>query len=105
MKKQRGSRKVTHMTKTWIGNEKIKARYSPVHWAWYSHITFQEWHTETTNNIAERFMADLKATVHTLNNNIVTILSHLKDLLEFWTKEVLRLSQGIVKVRTKGMLP
>jgi hypothetical protein len=50
-------------------------------------------------------MADLKATVHTLNNNIVTILSHLKDLLEFWTKEVLRLSQGIVKVRTKGMLP
>ncbi len=94
---------ISYMIKIWIGSDTVKARYPPSHWAWYSHALYPEWNTETTNNIAERFMADLKATITKLNLDIVTVLGHLKELLEFWTKEVQRLSQGIVKVRTKGI--
>jgi hypothetical protein len=93
---------IDYMTKTWIGSDKTKAKYPSAHWTWYSHSLHPEWERETTNNIAERFMEDLKSGIKTMNNSIITVLSYLRDLLDFWTKEIQRLSQGIVKVRTKG---
>ncbi len=46
-------------------------RYSPSHWAWFSHNGHHVWEHETTNNIVERFNRELKA--DGINNTILQV--------------------------------
>ncbi len=64
-------------------------RYTPPHWAWFSHKGNDIWETETTNNIVERFNQDLK--VDGVDHSFLKCFQVLHQQIDFWRKEVQRL--------------
>ena len=87
---------IKYLESNWIGTNSKQARYPPENWAWFSHSDHKEWETETTNNIAERFMRDLKDSVG-LDRTLLDVLEKLQELMDFWIKEIIRLAHNLVK--------